>query len=123
GDTGQNPAPTTVAQGPTTVAQAPPPSGAPTATPDADGVIYYEVQPGDSYWSIAARHGLSIDEIYELNNAGEGSFVQPGERVVVGQAAPPEPTPEPEEESADADAEEAEEAEAAPTEAPPTSTP
>src|SRR5690606_2240545 len=69
GDSGNsgNPAPTAVAQAP---------ANAPTATPDADGNIYYEVQEGDSFWSIAARHGLSIDEIYELNNASEGDFVQ-----------------------------------------------
>jgi LysM repeat protein len=85
GDTA-NPAPTAVAQAP--------PSNAPTATPDADGNIYYEVQEGDSFWSIAARHGLTIDEIYELNNASEGDFVQPGQRLIVGQGDPSAATPD-----------------------------
>lgn len=73
-----------------TAADAPPPSSSigPTATPDAEGVIYAEVQQGDSFWSIAARHGLSIDEIYELNDAGEGDFVQPGQMLIVGYAEP-----------------------------------
>jgi hypothetical protein len=94
------------------VAQAP--GVGPTATPDAEGIIYYEVQSGDSYWSVAARHGLTIDEIYELNNASEGSFVQPGELLVVGQAEPPAtPTSEVEEAAAEPTG----------TSAPPTATP
>lgn len=100
------------------VAQAQPAVG-PTSTPNADGIIYAEVQPGDSYWSIAARHGLTIDEIYELNNAGEGDFVQPGDLLVVGHAEPQAtatPTEEPQEDEAAA-----EDAEAAT--APPTATP
>lgn len=98
-------APPAVAQGP---------AGAPTATPDAEGVIYYEAQDGDSYWSIAARHELTIDEIYELNNAGEGDFVQPGELIVIGHAEPPAtPTAEGEEAAAEPTA----------TSAPPTATP
>lgn len=105
GDTDGDSAPPAVAQGP---------AGAPTSTPDAEGVIYYEVQAGDSFWSIAARHGLTIDEIYELNNAGEGDFVQPGELLVVGNAEPPATaTPEGEEEAAEPTA----------TSAPPTPTP
>lgn len=73
-----------------TAAEAPPPSASigPTATPDAEGVIYAEVQSGDSFWSIAARHGLSLDEIYELNDAGEGDFVQEGQLLIVGYAEP-----------------------------------
>lgn len=65
-----------------------PPAIGPTATPDAEGVIYAEVQEGDSFWSIAARHGLSLDEIYELNGASEGDFVQVGQMLVVGHAEP-----------------------------------
>lgn len=108
GDTGS----TGDAAAPTAVAQAP--GVGPTATPDADGVIYAEVQAGDSFWSIAARHGLTIDEIYELNNAGEGSFVQPGELLVVGHAQPPATaTPEEEEAAAESTA----------TAAPPTPSP
>lgn len=111
GDTG-NTDNTETDAAPPAVAQAP--GGAPTATPDAEGVIYAEVQDGDSYWSIAARHGLTIDEIYELNNAGEGAFVQPGELLVVGHADPPATaTPEGEEAAAEPTA----------TSAPPTPTP
>lgn len=88
---------------PVAVAQAQPAVG-PTATPNAEGIIYAEVQPGDSFWSIAARHGLTIDEIYELNDAGEGDFVQPGELLIVGYAEP-EATATPTEEAAAEEAE------------------
>jgi LysM repeat protein len=102
--------------GATIVAQAP--AIGPTATPDADGIIYAEVQPGDSFWSIAARHGLTVDEIYELNNADENDFVQVGEMLIVGYGDPPQDAAE-----ATAAAQATEEATAEPTKAPPTATP
>jgi LysM repeat protein len=101
---------------PTIVAQAP--AIGPTATPDAEGIIYAEVQAGDSFWSIAARHGLTIDEIYELNNADENDFVQVGEMLIVGYGDPPQDPAE-----ATAEALATEEATAEPTKAPPTPTP
>jgi LysM repeat protein len=70
------------------VALAPPAQGAPTATPDAEGIIYAVVGEGDSFWSIAARHGITLDEIYELNNASDGDFVQVGDRLIVGRSTP-----------------------------------
>jgi hypothetical protein len=39
----------------------------PTATPNAEGVIYAEVQVGDSLWAVAARAGLVLDEFLEIN--------------------------------------------------------
>ena len=39
----------------------------PTSTPDAEGNIYVIVQPNDSLWSIAARAGISLPELLELN--------------------------------------------------------
>ena len=63
GDTGSSGDDTDTTSG-GTGAVAPPSSIGPTATPDAEGVIYAEVQEGDSFWSVAARHGLTLDEIY-----------------------------------------------------------
>ena len=115
-----------------------PPSVGPTATPDAEGVIYAEVQEGDSFWSVAARHGLTLDEIYELNDAGEGDFVQVGQMLIVGYAEPSgaeeeeteteaaaegEADAEGEAESETAMAAEEEEPDATPTPPPPTPTP
>lgn len=64
-------------------------SVAPTATPNADGVIYIEVQSGDSLWAIAARAGLTLDEILELNDMTRDSFVQPGDLLIIGYGDPP----------------------------------
>ena len=62
---------------------------APTATPDAEGVIYAEVQPNDSLWAIAARHGLTLQELLALNEMTEGAVIRPGDRLIVGQGTPP----------------------------------
>ena len=70
-------------------AQAGVPTVPPTSTPDAEGVIYAEVQEDDSFWSIAARHGISLEELYELNDAEPGDFVHVGDLLIVGYGEPP----------------------------------
>lgn len=66
----------------------------PTSTPDAEGLIYSEVQPGDSFWAIAARAGLSIDDLLELNDIGPDVVLRSGDLLIVGHSEPPEPTAE-----------------------------
>lgn len=67
----------------------------PTATPDAEGIIYAIVQPNDSLWAIAARSGISLTELLDLNNLTEDALIQPGDRLIVAVVAPPaSPTPE-----------------------------
>ena len=66
----------------------------PTGTPDADGVIYHVVQSGDSMWSIAARAGISLDDLLEYNDLSRNSFIQAGQRLIIGFADPPEAEPE-----------------------------
>jgi len=65
----------------------------PTATPDAEGIIYDIVQPNDSLWGIAARSGISLTELLDLNNLTEDALIQPGDRLIVGIVAAT-PTPE-----------------------------
>ncbi len=65
----------------------------PTATPDAEGIIYDIVQPNDSLWAIAVRAGISLTELLELNNLTEDALIQPGDRLIVGIVAAT-PTPE-----------------------------
>jgi len=68
----------------------------PTPTPDAEGNIYVEVQPNDSMWSIAARAGISLPTLLELNGLTENSIVKPGDRLLIGRVEPlPTDTPEP----------------------------
>lgn len=72
----------------------------PTATPNAEGVIYSVVGPGDSLWSMAAKAGISLQQILEYNGLGENAFVHEGQLLVTGYGTPaaaetPEPTPTP----------------------------
>lgn len=93
-------------------------AGQPTATPNADGIIYATVGSGDSFWSIAARHGLTIDEIYELNGADASTVLSVGDLLVVGTGVPPAP-----EEVAEAEPVESAAEPPAPTAPPPQPTP
>lgn len=61
----------------------------PTSTPDAEGNIYVVVQPNDSLWAIAARAGLSLDDLLTLNDIQENTVVQPGDLLLVGRGDPP----------------------------------
>jgi LysM repeat protein len=66
----------------------------PTPTPDADGIIYVEVQAGDSMWAVAARAGLTIDELVELNDMSSSDVLRPGDRLIIGRGDPPSAEPE-----------------------------
>jgi hypothetical protein len=67
----------------------------PTSTPDAEGYIYYIVQPNDSLWSIAARSGISLQDLLDLNDFEEDSVVNPGDKILIGIVVPTEtPTPD-----------------------------
>jgi LysM repeat protein len=67
----------------------------PTSTPDAEGVIYSVVQAGDSIWSIAAKAGITLDQILEYNNLTKDDFVRVGDLLIVGYSDPPGATEEP----------------------------
>ena len=97
----------------------------PTATPDADGVIYAQVQPGDSIWAVAARAGITLDDILEFNDLSRDDFVHTGDLLIVGFADPSSSETETEETSEEeveeideTEAEENETAEAEPTNTP-----
>ena len=55
----------------------------PTSTPDANGEVYSEVQAGDSIWGVAARAGITLDEILELNNLSRNAVVKAGDLLLV----------------------------------------
>ncbi len=56
----------------------------PTPTPNAEGVIQVTVQTGDSLWSIAARAGLTLDEILDLNGLTRNDFINSGDVLIIG---------------------------------------
>ena len=46
-----------------------------------------EVQPGDTIFVLARRHGVSIDAIIDLNGLKNGSSLQPGQRITLPAGA------------------------------------
>ena len=71
------------------------PTPFPTPTPLPDGRIIYVVQPGDTPWRIAAIAGISVEQLYELNNLEPGDVLRPGQAILLGYALPGFPTPTP----------------------------
>ncbi|MFN4263248.1 MAG: LysM peptidoglycan-binding domain-containing protein [Thioalkalivibrionaceae bacterium] len=63
-------------------------NGAPQATrPTAPTPRDYIVQPGDSLWSIAARHGVDLGELGEVNELARGAVLTPGQRLKLPDVA------------------------------------
>jgi LysM repeat protein len=62
-----------------------------TSTPDEDGLVYHEVQYGQTLWAIAIEYGVKIDEIRALNNLGPGTDIYQGDMLLVRKDAPPPP--------------------------------
>jgi murein DD-endopeptidase MepM/ murein hydrolase activator NlpD len=61
----------------------------PTPTPNAEGHIYHVVQSGDTLWSIAARAGITLDQLLQLNNLSRETFIQAGQQLLLGRVEPP----------------------------------
>lgn len=59
------------------------------STPDETGLVYHEVQYGQSLWAIAIEYGVKIDEIRGLNNLGPGTEIYQGDKLLVRKDAPP----------------------------------
>ncbi len=66
----------------------------------SDEVDLHTVVPGDTYYSIAGKHGLSVDELLALNGRNTGRILRVGETLIVRkvtggdiQPAPPNPRP------------------------------
>lgn len=64
-----------------------------TSTPDKNGLVYHEVQYGQSLWAIAIGYGVKIDEIRALNNLGATTDIYQGDRLLIRKDAPPSPAP------------------------------
>lgn len=53
----------------------------------------YTVKKGDSLWSIASRHKISVDKLQQFNNIG-GSLIYPGQMLKVNEDGKPAPQPD-----------------------------
>ena len=57
----------------------------PTGTPGADGRILYVVQPGDSCFRVAAIHGITVDQLRQLNSKlDENCSLITGQELLIG---------------------------------------
>ena len=61
------------------------------STPDANGLVYHEVQYGQTLWAIAIAYGVKIDQIRALNNLGSTTDIYQGNRLLIREDAPPPP--------------------------------
>jgi len=67
------------------------------ASPRDDGSIIHIVGAGHSFWAIAARYEIPLEQLYLYNNISEDSIINPGDELIIrlaeGQLPPPTPTP------------------------------
>lgn len=67
------------------------------AEPGEDGGIVHVVGSGQSFWAIAARYEIPLEQLYLFNNLTEESVINPGDKLIIrladGQEPPPTPTP------------------------------
>lgn len=61
----------------------PAPGGGPASAPEPAGVPgrRYAVRPGDTLWSIAARHGLTLPQLGEWNDLDPARPIHPGDAL------------------------------------------
>lgn len=64
---------------PARTAPAPPSATAPLAR----GEDAHVVQPGDTLWSIAQRHGTPVQTLVRTNRLGDDTLLRPGQRILV----------------------------------------
>ncbi len=64
----------------------------PTPTAQPDGRIIYIAQPGDSWWIISVKTGVTENELYLLNNSKPDDVINEGQQILLGViTATPEP--------------------------------
>lgn len=74
---------------------APSPAPAEAAAPAADTAAGgYEVVAGDTLWSIAQQHGLTLAQLFAANGLSPDSIIYPGQTLRFS-APPPPPAPAP----------------------------
>jgi LysM repeat protein len=53
----------------------------------------YAARPGDSWWSIASRHQMSLQRVLSLNKANTSSTILIGDKLCVAKSAVARPAP------------------------------
>lgn len=52
---------------------------------------YYTIQSGDSFWSIAKKHGTSVNNLLKWNELPANAHLKPGQKLLVVNGAPVNP--------------------------------
>ncbi len=66
-----------------------------TPTPGPDGRIVYIVQPGDNCFRVAALHGITVEQLRQLNSRlDENCTLVAGQELLIGVVSPATETPE-----------------------------
>ncbi len=73
--------PTDIQASATPVAQGP--AVTPTATPTPDPRVFYTVRSGDTVWTIAALHNISVEALIEVNRIQDASLLRVGDVLVI----------------------------------------
>lgn len=81
---GPSPTPTETVTPAPTMAPTNTPTPIPSPTPREDGAIVYEVVAGDTYIGIAENFGLTLQELYDLNDLSLASSLTVGDMLIVG---------------------------------------
>jgi len=55
----------------------------PKPTENVAPVSTYTVERGDSLWSIAKKHGLTVAELAKANNVSSGTALKPGRKLII----------------------------------------
>jgi LysM repeat protein len=55
---------------------------APTPTPDASAGVY-TIQAGDTLYSIARKHGVTVDDLLSWNDIPDASRIKVGQQIVI----------------------------------------
>lgn len=80
------------------------PAPAATVAPTAVGGLSYVVQPGDNYYRIARRFGVSVQSILTANNVTNPSLLYAGTVLIIPGVSGPSATPAPTQNTPPADA-------------------
>jgi|GEM_PF-1386885 len=63
----------------------PAPAGTPSAPSAGGGSATHTVKRGETLFSIAKRHGLSVEALCRMNGIGRNDVIQPGQKLIVGK--------------------------------------
>ncbi len=61
--------------------------------PDEFNAIYHEVQSGQAAWTIAVKYGITLVELFAMNNITEDTILHPGDVLMIRPPDPATSTP------------------------------